>query len=198
LGTRWHGRKRDALASRIVTRDSNLPPGDLSHVRPCRGVAPIINRSVEVPSGHFHATITSGWGATPLEALTAGVVNPESCFPVGNLTQDSSDLSVNVPFGHVHAEISLGRGTAPLDALTSRIVISESRFPPGNVTQKLSVPGRSSDYPTSMSDLQPYVEPMRSVKGLLNFYALGGRLLQQGLITPAPGKQQLDLGHLFG
>ncbi|HVC83291.1 MAG TPA: hypothetical protein VNL35_22605 [Chloroflexota bacterium] len=40
--------------------------------------------------------------------------------------------------------------------------------------------------PTRLSDLQPSIEQMGDAKGWLYFYALGWRLLEQGLITPAP------------
>lgn len=41
--------------------------------------------------------------------------------------------------------------------------------------------------PARTSDLQPWIEQTGNTRGLLYFYALGWRLLQQGLIAPAPG-----------
>jgi DNA-3-methyladenine glycosylase II len=40
------------------------------------------------------------------------------------------------------------------------------------------------DSSTPSADLQPHIDRMDSMKGFLYFYALGWRILREGLITP--------------
>jgi DNA-3-methyladenine glycosylase II len=51
------------------------------------------------------------------------------------------------------------------------------------------------DRTTSLADLQPYIERMGSLKGLLYFSALGWRLVEEGLIAPAPGPASCGYPH---
>ena len=61
-------------------------------------------------------------------------------------------------------------------------------FPPGDVGAVKNLARLLElERPASMGDLQPHIERMGRAKGFLYFYALGWRLLEEGLIMPAPG-----------